>query len=226
MSERIGVSTLSSFRDTAITLSPWSLHPILADRLKRLLPASVTVLNVAASNQDGYCELHIPIFHGKDIDTRCSLEADVNPEFMTRMIRVEKRRLDGLPLGGRKVAVIKMDVEGHELRALQGLAGILEESKPSIIVESEARHNAGAPFNVFDFLLSYGYEGYFIYRSNLRRISEFSVETFQVETAAKSVSSERSPDYVNNFIFVHPSRNAVLDGVRQVFPSVTPTSKR
>lgn len=114
--------------------------------------------------------------------------------------------------------MIKIDVEGHELSAPQGLVGILERSRPTIIVESESRHHAEAPYNVFDFLLSFGYQGYFVHRGKLRPLSEFSVEKLQIETAATPVFSDRSPDYVNNFIFIHPSRSEVVDGVKRVFP--------
>lgn len=202
--------------DHVIAVEP---HPRLADRLKRLLPPSVNVLNIAASNEDGVSELHIPTVDGTEIHSRSSLEADVNREMVNRTVRVEKRRLDRLPLGGRLVAVIKIDVEGHELNALQGLADILEKSKPTIIVESEARHHAGAPYDVFDFLETFGYQAYFVYRGKLWPKSEFSVEKFQAAFAAKEVFNERSPDYVNNFIFVHPSRRAVLDRVELVYPS-------
>lgn len=209
----------SQYSDQVIAVEP---HPRLADRLKRLLPASVKVLSLAASNQDGVSEFYVPAFDGREIHTRSSLEADVNREMICRTILVEKRRLDQMPLGSCLVAVIKIDVEGHELSTLQGLVGILERSKPTIIVESEARHHAEAPYNVFSFLHSFGYQGYFVHRANLQPLSEFSVEKFQVETAATPVFSDRLPDYVTNFIFIHPSRSDVLDGVRRVFPFAMP----
>jgi FkbM family methyltransferase len=205
----------SKYCDRVLAIEP---HPLMAERLKQSLPSSVEVLNFAASDQDGECEFHIPLQGGRDVDSRCSLEAGVNKEFATRTISVERRRLDHLPIGSHRVGVVKIDVEGHELNALRGLAGVFEQSHPTVIVESEARHHPDAPRNVFQFLRSFGYEGYFIHRGILHDLEDFSVDKFQSHTAEKDVDGERSSDYVNNFIFIHPSRSAVLERVRRFFP--------
>jgi FkbM family methyltransferase len=193
-------------------------HPLMIERLKSSLPKSVKVLNIAASDKEGDCAFHIPVHAGCDLDTRCSLEADVNGEFATRTISVERRRLDQLPLEGRAVGVIKIDVEGHELSTLQGGTGLIARFMPSVLIESEARHHAGAPHNVFQFFRSFGYEGYFIHRRALRTIDEFSVEEFQSHSIEKSIDDRKSPDYINNFLFIHPSRRVVFDRVKEVFP--------
>jgi FkbM family methyltransferase len=193
-------------------------HPAMADRLKRLLSEKVQVFAIAASDQDGQCEFHIPLRSGADIDSRSSLEAGVNREFATRTIQVERRRLDTLAIDRGKVGAVKVDVEGHEMSALRGLAGIIEESKPTVIVESEARHHAGSPQDVFEFFRALGYRGYFIHRKRLRRIEDFSVEAFQACDKPLPVNEGRVPDYINNFLFIHPVRSAVLERVSRVFP--------
>jgi FkbM family methyltransferase len=205
----------SRYCDHVFALEP---HPLMVERLHKSLPKSVRILNIAASDQEGECAFHIPVHAGHDLDTRCSLEADVNGEFRTRTILVERRRLDQLPLDGRSVGVIKIDVEGHELSTLHGMTGLIAQSRPSVIIESEARHHAGAPGNVFQFFESLRYEGYFIHRGMLRPINEFSVEEFQSHGVEKAVDDRKSPDYINNFLFVHPSRNAALEQIKRVFP--------
>jgi len=192
--------------------------PEMVDLLRRSLPAKVEILNIAASDRDGQSEFHIPLKSGHDIDTRCSLEADVNREFATRSIRVERRRLDELVSERGKVGVVKVDVEGHEMSALRGLAGILEESRPTAIVESEARHHAGSPQDIFEFFREFGYRGYFIHRGRLRRTEEFSVEEFQSCDGPLRVDAGKSPDYINNFLFIHPARASVLERVQRLFP--------
>ena len=196
-------------------------HPLMVEQLKKSLPRSVEVLNFAASDQEGECEFHIPQQAERDIDSRCSLESGVNSEFTMRTISVQRRRLDNLPIAGRTVGAIKVDVEGHELRTLRGITGLITQSQPTIIVESEARHHAGAPQNVFQFLLKFGYRGYFIHQDNLRPLAEFSVDRFQASNAEKAVDGERSPYYVNNFLFIHPSRAGLLDRVKRIFPSIS-----
>ncbi|MFZ0747569.1 MAG: FkbM family methyltransferase [Terracidiphilus sp.] len=199
-------------------------HPLMVEHLKKSLPGSVWVLNFAASDEEGECEFHIPQQAGRDVDSRCSLEAGANGEFTTRTITVERKRLDKLSMGGRSVGVIKIDVEGHELSTLRGITGLIVQSKPTIIVESEARHHSGAPQNVFQFLLQFGYRGYFVHRGNLRVLDEFSADRFQASNAEKAVDGKRSPDYVNNFLFIHPSRAGVLDRVKRIFPLISPHS--
>lgn len=209
----------SRYSDHVLALEP---HPLMVERLRKSLPKSVKILNIAASDQRGECAFHIPVHAGHDLDTRCSLEADVNGEFPTRTIPVERRRLDELPLEGRSVGVVKIDVEGHELSTLRGMTGLVEQSKPSVIIESEARHHAGAPGNVFQFFSSLGYEGYFIHRGALRPLDEFSVEEFQSHGIEKAIDDRKSPDYINNFLFIHPSRNFMLDRIKGVFPMSAP----
>lgn len=205
----------AKYSDGVIAVEP---HPAMADRLGRSLPAKVSILNIAASDQEGQCEFHIPVQSGMDVDSRCSLEAGVNREFATRTILVERRRLDRLAIDGTRVGVVKVDVEGHEMSALRGLAGIIETSKPSAIVESETRHHAGSPQDVFEFFRAYGYRGYFIHRGLLRSSEEFSVERFQTCHMPLQVDGGKSPDYINNYVFVHPTRGFLLERVRSVFP--------
>lgn len=211
----------SKYSESVFAIEP---HPLMVEHLKKSLPGSIKVLNFAASDEEGECEFHIPQQAGRDIDSRSSLEADVNKEFTTRIISVERIRLDQLPIDGRTVGVIKIDVEGHELSTLKGITGLVAQSKPTIIVESEARHHAGAPQNVFRLLLNFGYRGYFVHRGNLRSLEEFSVERFQASNTEKPVDGERSPDYVNNFLFIHPTRAGVLDRVKRIFPLLPPGS--
>lgn len=192
-------------------------HPVLAARLRRILPRSVCVFSFAASNEDGVTEFYIPTLGGREEHACSSLESTTNPGAPKRTLGVEKRRLDHLDLDGGTVAVVKIDVEGHELRVLQGLTGTIQRSRPTIIVESETRHHAGAPFNVFELMRKLDYIGYFIHRGTLRSISEFSAVECQAETPGQLPAMGRSPGYVNNFIFVHPDRQPVLDRIRQSF---------
>ena len=193
----------SKWSKNVIAIEP---HPDLALRLRKLLPSAVRVINIAASDRDGMSDFYIPLVDGAEISSRSSLESSANAEMDARRIRVETRRLDSLMLARDTVAIVKIDVEGHEMRTLKGMTGILEQSHPTLIVESEARHHPDSPGIVFNFLRQYGYEGYFIHRDRLKPLSDFSVGRFQNEANMKPVFSARSPDYVNNFIFVHLDR--------------------
>jgi hypothetical protein len=155
---------------------------------------------------------------GAEISSRSSLERSANAEMDVRRVRVEIRRLDSLLLAPGMVAIVKIDVEGHEMRTLEGMTGILEQSRPTPIIESEARHHPDAPSIVFNFLKQYGYGGYFIHRDRLKPLSDFSVGRFQNEAGIKPVFGARAPDYVNNFIFVHLDRPDLIDAIANAYP--------
>ncbi len=56
-------------------------------------------------------------------------------------------------LGDATIGFVKMDIEGHELRALTGMRSVLERDKPTVLVEVEARNDQG----VFDLMTGLGY---------------------------------------------------------------------
>ncbi len=56
-------------------------------------------------------------------------------------------------LGDATIGFVKMDIEGHELRALTGMRSVLERDKPTVLVEVEARNDQG----VLDLMTGLGY---------------------------------------------------------------------
>ena len=107
----------SRWSKNVIAIEP---HPDLALRLRELLPSAVRVINIAASDRDGISDFHIPLVDGAEISSRSSLESSANMKMEARRIRVETRRLDSLMLARDTVAIVKIDVEGHEMRTLKG----------------------------------------------------------------------------------------------------------
>jgi hypothetical protein len=96
---------------------------------------------------------------------------------------------------------MKIDVEGHELAALRGASGTIENSLPNLLIEAEERHRKDAVISVLVFLSKYGYTGLFHVNGKLRPIEEFDASAHQdASTAGKP--------YVNNFIFIHKSKMA------------------
>ncbi len=93
-----------------------------------------------------------------------------------------------------RVALIKCDVEGHELDVFRGADSTLRVHHPAILVECEARHLGGRSVaEVFDHLAALGYRGSFFWRGEQRDVVSFDPAVHQVE-------GERP--YVNNFAFV------------------------
>lgn len=186
-------------------------HPGLAERLRTLLGASGTVLPVAASDHSGIDTLSIPVRDNRDIHTRSSLEPEANPGFATREVEVTLARVADLRLP--PIGAIKIDVEGHEMKAVIGAQPMLVASHPILIVECEERHNRGGVAQLMSYLGEIGYDSYFIHRGQLHPGAEFDVDRLQGLGAAKSVGTGRSPDYVNNFLFVDRADRGQLDRI-------------
>lgn len=92
-----------------------------------------------------------------------------------------------------QIALIKCDVEGHELDVLRGGEQLLKRQGPMLMVEVEQRHQRSHSVrDVFDYLEGLGYRGTFFLRDKRRPIESFDMAVHQ---------NRGSGVYVNNFIF-------------------------
>lgn len=187
-------------------------HPDLARKLEAGCGPKVQVLGCALSDHAGLATLSIPVLHGTDLPSRATLEGTVNTEFTRRTVTVPLRTLDSLKLG--PVGFIKVHVEGHEYPALLGARETIAASHPTIFVGAEERHVAGGRERIRAYLGSMGYAGYFFDHGQLKSIDEFDVDIHQRPERAKRPGQAYTPDYISNFLFVHPSRASVLPRLR------------
>jgi len=111
--------------------------------------SNVTVLNLAASDQEGAALL----------DERGSESAIVGTtnEASNRLSRIQTMRLDDFVFrdGNPPPTCIKIDIEGHAGRALEGMRRILEVACPKIICEF---HNTDEEEHVTRILASHRYD--------------------------------------------------------------------
>lgn len=100
----------------------------------------VEVHPFALSDGDGQVPLFLPDAAHGQMETSASLEADFQPA--TGTLEVEVRRLDTVAIPWQ-VAVIKVDIEGHEHRFLAGARDLIDRDRPIVFVEilAEARRN-------------------------------------------------------------------------------------
>ena len=68
-----------------------------------------------------------------------------------------KRADDFVELYDKKISLIKIDVEGHELAALQGAKGLIEKNNPVILFEQHASDFSGGRSDVVDYLRGLNY---------------------------------------------------------------------
>jgi FkbM family methyltransferase len=172
-------------------------QPLAAALLRRYVSAfawsNVAVEECALSSAAGTRELLAP---GEGATPAASLVGVSLPPAPRRYpVQVDTldRYLAAHPPHG-PLALLKIDVEGHELDVFMGARATVEGRRPSILFECEARHLRGTTMHdVFDHLRSVGYRGAFFEGNGLVDVSRFDAAIHQVEG--------RRP-YVNNFVFV------------------------
>jgi FkbM family methyltransferase len=171
----------------------------MADLLRRTVAGNVEVHEIALSDCDGVATLSVPLGGGERVHSLASIEQrDGEGPHATEEVRTA--RLDSLV--HEPVAFVKIDVEGHELRVLNGAAGLLARSKPVFLVEAEERHRPGTTASVFEFFTSRDYDGFFILGETIKPVSEFEPSALQ-DTGALVADGGRKEGrwYVNNFFF-------------------------
>ncbi len=175
-------------------------QPSLAGYLKSIVSEmgwrNVHVHDCALSDSVGTATLHVP---GETNSPGASLEevTTQGSEGHTHECRVDT--LDRVLQNATRVALLKVDVEGHELQVFRGAKETIARHRPIIIFECENRHlRKNTMQDVFNFLHGLGYTGEFFSTDGLRPLNEFNPAVHQKQ------SSERfwdAPDYCNNFLF-------------------------
>jgi FkbM family methyltransferase len=167
---------------------------------------AVVVHPIALSDAPGRATLQVPtlrrsVARPRAIDPMAGLtvpgnRADADHE----TVPVEVRRLDDVV--GEPVSFVKCDVEGHELAVFRGADAVLS-GRPAMLVEVEQRHQDTPVAEVFEHLLTRGYDGYIVDDGGLRPLAEFDVTRDQVAfLRPHAVFSAAPPGYLNNFLFV------------------------
>jgi FkbM family methyltransferase len=159
-----------------------------------MLPANVTIENVALSDENTTVQLRVPIEGASGGEAALGTLAPSNnlSGAAFRSVPITARRLDGMGLP--PIGLVKIDVEGHEEAVLRGARGILERDRPNLMIEIEERHNAGSIPRVFHGLAELGYRGFVLEGDQLSPISA------DMAVASQQTGSGRR--YINNFFFL------------------------
>lgn len=183
----------------------------MADLLRRTSARNVEIHEVAVSDRDGLAILSVPLDDGEAVHSLASIEQRGEGACAAQMVRTT--RLDSVIKDD--VAFIKIDVEGHELRVLNGATAVLERSRPVFLVEAEERHCPAATASVFRFFDEREYRGFFIVDGEIRPVSEFDSKTMQdAGVLLHDGGRKHGRPYVNNFFFFpnHTDGRSVLRG--------------
>ena len=101
-------------------------------------------------------------------------------------------------LNYQNIGFVKIDVEGHEYKLIEGAINFLKTNKPVLLIEIEQRHNDINIDKIFNIIVNLGYSGYFILNNKLLPLSKFSIIIHQ--NINKRI-------YINNFFFVPKNFN-------------------
>ncbi|MET0619006.1 MAG: FkbM family methyltransferase [Thermoanaerobaculia bacterium] len=155
---------------------------------------NVSVREVALSDSAGRKSLHVP---GWENSPGASLEIAVGGNAREVDVDTLDHQLEGAGLP--RIALVKVDVEGHELAVFRGAEQTLSSSRPALLFECEARHLSGrSPHEVFAFLTGLGYRGAFFSPRGLRPIGEFDPAIHQRRGPGRFWEAA---GYSNNFLF-------------------------
>lgn len=187
---------------------------LIAGALRKGAPANVTVHEVALSDHEGVGEFRVPIYRGRAVRTRSSLEADANPGCEEIVSKVRLASMDTLDLRG--VDVIKIDVEGHEHAVLCGAWKTIDRERPTLIVEIEDRHNAGKSEDIIQEIVSKAYACYYIHSNRLLEFKRGAIATLQAKHLIPVPGSKDKPSaYINNFVFIPQERGDERDAINR-----------
>ncbi len=169
----------------------------LARDLESLGLDQCEVRAVALGAEDGRATLHVPT--ERSHPPGATLAAAALAGAPAVQLDVPVQRLDTLLRGEqRRIAAVKIDVEGHESAVLHGATETLARHRPLLVVEIEARHlGPEGVVGVLTLLERLGYGGHFVRQGALVPISEFRTERDQAATGPRFW--ER-PEYCNNFV--------------------------
>ena len=97
---------------------------------------------------------------------------------------------------------IKIDVEGHESKVIDGAAATLASSRPALLIEIEQRHLRRPIGEVFQQVQQHGYRGFYLEDGRLRAVAGFELDHHQDLASFAHAGGI----YINNFLFLHETR--------------------
>jgi FkbM family methyltransferase len=112
-------------------------NPEMARRLRQYGARNVHVHEFALSSSARQADLHVPVTaRGFELHGWGTIEAAAFDAREQRTVPVQVRTLDSFQFG--HVAVIKIDVEGHEREVLTGAGDTIDRCRPVVLTEVKA----------------------------------------------------------------------------------------
>jgi FkbM family methyltransferase len=161
----------------------------------------VKLHSVALSSRKGTANLQIPVDEsGVEHDASASIEKTGFAYARDQLVSLQT--LDSYAFDN--VTLIKIDVEGHEYDVIEGASRTLSLSRPALLVEVEQRHIGRPIGEVFNKILNFGYQGFFLLKGGLTSLENFDAVRYQ---SIENFGESKGP-YINNFLFLDRKRFA------------------
>ena len=177
--------------------------------LHRLLGGRFHIEGAALSNRVGTSTLRIDHTNTgvATIEEKNNLSCVKDKSIVVEKI-VQVATLDSF--GFSDVAMIKIDVEGHEEAVVAGALETIRRCRPSLIIESEDRHNPGAPRRLADSLSPLDYRVLFLKSGKLLDFEELRDENMDPANLMRG-----NREYVNNFVFIPAENGKTIQQIRE-----------
>ena len=171
-------------------------NPTLYNFLKKISFKNAQLSNLALSDNENVAELRIPILNDNLTSSWGTISEKKQLFDNYKSFIVNTTSLD--ILNYQNIGFVKIDVEGHEYKLIEGAINFLKTNKPVLLIEIEQRHNDINIDKIFNIIVNLGYSGYFILNNKLLPLSKFSIIIHQ--NINKRI-------YINNFFFVPKNFN-------------------
>lgn len=176
----------------------------LVSRLLRF--RNVTLIEEGAGDRNGEISFELPIQASGALTAGQAHVSGRNDERpgkeqhhrypKTRQVTCKISRIDDRLPQVRDVSFIKADIEGSELHAFRGAAGIIDRDRPTVLCEINTWFLQGFGIPLAELTGFFAERGYRTYKL--------------VDATNKLVPVEIGPDTEDNFVFVHPRRRERL----------------
>ena len=129
--------------------------------------------------------------------------ASVREEVSAGSFEIDVKRLDDWLPTNIKVDVIKLDVEGHELKALKGMISTLRRSTDAVIIFEKLQGDSGIEAGLHDIFTSVGMS---IYRVDGTSLTEVTLAEMTKTTGYFLAARPHriNDEFQRNFIYVYP----------------------
>jgi FkbM family methyltransferase len=209
----IGMITLLAAKGVGKTglVQTFEPNPNCQNRLRGTLALNhidwVTVHPLGLSNEATTQDLKVANDHS-GVGTFVSIPNEHQDAITSTMSLQLVRGDDVLLEDPRPIKLIKIDIEGYEVKALQGLSGTLDRDRPLVVLETldgQLRLAGSSADELFDLMQSKGYRAYTMALS--RRLMKYSLKLTPVKRPSEIGSA-------TDTLWVHPAGPAVEELLR------------